>query len=127
MYIVNGYIIIDISLYNKCEKVINKQALGFYLTSEPNTVIDITSCFDQKLAAMALHSSQFSGETLALYRLYFMEKGRLQLMPQFHRECEKKASVQKQSASVEEICFSSKIDCIHLVLRKPGSLLTRCG
>ncbi|MCE3201775.1 hypothetical protein [Paenibacillus sonchi] len=90
MYIVNDYIIIDISLDNKCEKVINKQALGFYLTSEPNTVIDITSCFDQKLAAMALHSSQFSGETLALYRLYFMEKGRLQLMPQFHRECEKK-------------------------------------
>ncbi|AIQ69654.1 PIG-L deacetylase family protein [Paenibacillus graminis] len=51
------------------------KALGFYLTSEPNTVIDITGCFDQKLAAMALHSSQFSGEMLALYRLYFKEKG----------------------------------------------------
>jgi LmbE family N-acetylglucosaminyl deacetylase len=52
------------------------KAIGFYFTSEPNTVIDITMHFERKFAAMAQHSSQFSEEILALYRLYFREKGR---------------------------------------------------
>ncbi|OKP95461.1 PIG-L deacetylase family protein [Paenibacillus sp. P46E] len=50
-------------------------AIGFYLTAEPNTVIDITRFFNRKFAAMALHCSQFSEETLALYDLYFKKKG----------------------------------------------------
>ncbi|MEK5238314.1 PIG-L deacetylase family protein [Paenibacillus sp. FSL L8-0470] len=52
------------------------QAIGFYFSSEPNTVIDITGTFEQKFAAMSRHRSQFSDEILALYRLYFAEKGR---------------------------------------------------
>ncbi|WNS44628.1 PIG-L deacetylase family protein [Paenibacillus sp. MMS20-IR301] len=52
------------------------QAIGFYLTSEPNTVIDITEHFTRKFAALAEHSSQFSSETLAMYEIYFREKGR---------------------------------------------------
>lgn len=52
------------------------KAIGFYFTSEPNTVIDITDHFERKFAALALHSSQFSEETLAMYRIYFREKGR---------------------------------------------------
>ncbi|OKP81487.1 GlcNAc-PI de-N-acetylase [Paenibacillus helianthi] len=51
------------------------KAIGFYLTAEPNTVIDVTRFFDRKFAAMALHSSQFSEDTLALYSLYFKKKG----------------------------------------------------
>ncbi|WP_340024333.1 PIG-L deacetylase family protein [Paenibacillus sp. FSL K6-1096] len=52
------------------------KALGFYLTAEPNTVIDITDHFERKFAAMALHRSQFSGEMLAMYRIYFREQAR---------------------------------------------------
>lgn len=52
------------------------KAIGFYLTSEPNTIIDITAHFERKFAALAEHSSQFSEETLAMYRIYFHEKGR---------------------------------------------------
>ncbi|MBW4083027.1 PIG-L deacetylase family protein [Paenibacillus sp. S150] len=59
-----------------CTQAWQPKAIGFYFTSEPNTVIDITDFFEGKFAAMALHSSQFSEETLALYRLYFKEKGR---------------------------------------------------
>ncbi|MEK5031521.1 PIG-L deacetylase family protein [Paenibacillus sp. FSL R7-0302] len=52
------------------------QAIGFYFTSKPNTVIDITAHFEQKFEAMALHRSQFSEEILAMYRIYFREQGR---------------------------------------------------
>lgn len=52
------------------------QAIGFYFTAEPNTVIDITDHFEQKFEAMALHRSQFSEEILAMYRIYFREQSR---------------------------------------------------
>lgn len=39
-------------------------------------MVDITEHFERKFAALALHSSQFSEETLAMYRIYFREKGR---------------------------------------------------
>ncbi|NQX46020.1 PIG-L family deacetylase [Paenibacillus tritici] len=52
------------------------KAIGFYFTSEPNTVIDITNHFERKFDAMALHRSQFSEEMLGLYRIYFHEQGR---------------------------------------------------
>lgn len=52
------------------------KAIGFYLTAEPNTVIDITDHFERKFTAMALHRSQFSEEMLAMYRIYFREQGR---------------------------------------------------
>lgn len=37
-------------------------------------MVDITEHFERKFAALALHSSQFSEETLAMYRIYFREK-----------------------------------------------------
>lgn len=50
-------------------------AIGFYFTSRPNTVIDITPHFDRKFEAIALHDSQMTPETLAMYRFYFGMKG----------------------------------------------------
>ena len=52
------------------------KAIGFYFTSEPNTVIDISDHFERKFEALALHRSQFNEEILSMYRLYFREKSR---------------------------------------------------
>lgn len=49
-------------------------AIGYYYTSNPNTVIDITDVFDTKLEAIANHKSQVDEPTLALYRTYFQMK-----------------------------------------------------
>ncbi|MBQ3487047.1 MAG: PIG-L family deacetylase, partial [Clostridia bacterium] len=46
-------------------------AIGFYFTSKPNTVVDITDTFDKKFQAMALHRSQLDAQTLGLYRVWF--------------------------------------------------------
>lgn len=50
-------------------------AIGFYFTARPNTVIDITSHFERKFQAIALHDSQMDERNLAMYRLYFQMKG----------------------------------------------------
>ncbi len=50
-------------------------AIGFYFTSRPNTVVDITPHFDRKFEAIGLHDSQMTPETLDLYRHYFGMKG----------------------------------------------------
>lgn len=47
------------------------QAIGFYFTQEPNTVVDVTDTFEAKFEAMALHRSQLNEELLGLYRVYF--------------------------------------------------------
>ena len=47
------------------------QAIGYYFTAKPNTVIDITDTFEQKFQAIALHDSQMDPQTLALYRVWF--------------------------------------------------------
>lgn len=50
-------------------------ALGFYFTSRPNTVVDITPYYEQKFQAMQLHKSQLSEEMLGLYYYYFKQSG----------------------------------------------------
>ena len=50
-------------------------AIGFYFTSKPNTVIDISDTFDQKFEAIALHDSQMDPQTLAVYRVWFSMLG----------------------------------------------------
>ncbi len=52
------------------------KGIGFYYTSRPNTVVDISKTFDLQFKAMALHESQFDKKTLVLYKLYFMEKAK---------------------------------------------------
>lgn len=52
------------------------KGIGFYYTSRPNTVVDITDTFDLKFKAMAVHESQFNKKTLALFKLYFKEKAK---------------------------------------------------
>ena len=47
------------------------KAIGFYFTSRPNTVVDITDTFQRKFEAMALHESQMDPQTLELYRIWF--------------------------------------------------------
>lgn len=49
----------------------NPEAIGFYFTSKPNTVVDITDTFDKKFEAIALHDSQMDPQTLGLYRIWF--------------------------------------------------------
>ncbi len=49
--------------------------IGFYFTSKPNTVIDVTASFEKKFEAMAKHQSQLNEELLGLYRVYFSMKG----------------------------------------------------
>lgn len=49
--------------------------IGFYFTSKPNTVIDVTATFDTKFSAMAQHQSQLNEQLLGLYRVYFGMKG----------------------------------------------------
>ncbi|MDQ0192845.1 PIG-L deacetylase family protein [Paenibacillus wynnii] len=51
-------------------------AIGFYFTASPNLVIDTTDVFEKKFKAIELHRSQFNDDILALYRVYFKEKGR---------------------------------------------------
>ncbi|MFI3207978.1 MAG: PIG-L family deacetylase [Eubacteriales bacterium] len=50
-------------------------AIGFYFTSKPNVVVDITENFDNKFDAMAAHKSQMPDELLELYRMYFNMRG----------------------------------------------------
>lgn len=47
------------------------EAIGFYFTSKPNTVVDITDTFEKKFEAIALHDSQMDPQTLGLYRIWF--------------------------------------------------------
>ena len=51
------------------------QAIGFYFTAAPNTVVNITEYFDLKFKAMALHQTQMDDQLLALYRTYFKLRG----------------------------------------------------
>lgn len=51
-------------------------AIGYYFTAKPNTVIDISDTFDQKFQAVALHDSQMDPQTLALYHTWFGMLGR---------------------------------------------------
>ncbi len=50
-------------------------ALAFYFTAAPNTVVDISDTFEKKFEAIAIHDSQMTPETLAMYRIYFGMKG----------------------------------------------------
>lgn len=51
-------------------------AIGFYFTAKPNTVVDITDTFEKKFEAIALHGSQMDAQTLGLYRIWFGMLGR---------------------------------------------------
>lgn len=50
-------------------------AIGFYFTSKPNTVIDVTETFEDKFTAMAEHKTQLNSELINLYRFYFQMRG----------------------------------------------------
>ena len=52
------------------------EAIAFYNTAIPNTFVDVTGYMDKKLSAIAIHKSQFSGETLQMFGLYFTEKAK---------------------------------------------------
>lgn len=51
------------------------QAVGFYFTKAPNTIIDTAKFFKQKFKAISLHKSQISPEMLEMYRMYFTLQG----------------------------------------------------
>ena len=51
------------------------EAIGFYFTAKPNTVIDISDTFEKKFEAIALHDSQMDPQTLAVYRIWFSMLG----------------------------------------------------
>lgn len=49
------------------------KGIGFYFTSKPNKVVDITNTFDDKMKALSFHNSQFDKKTLSLFKLYFKQ------------------------------------------------------
>jgi len=51
-------------------------AIGFYLTANPNTIINTADFLEKKFKALELHRSQFNDEFLAMYRIYAEEKGK---------------------------------------------------
>lgn len=82
------------------------EAIGFYFTSKPNTVIDITDTFEKKFEAIALHNSQMDPQTLMVYRVWFGMLGQelaagkgfplgegLKVLSQLHAHCFVKAEV----------------------------------
>jgi LmbE family N-acetylglucosaminyl deacetylase len=52
------------------------KGIGFYHTSKPNTIIDITDTFDLQMKAIGKHKSQFDKKTLILFSLYFKQKAK---------------------------------------------------
>lgn len=50
--------------------------VGFYFTSAPNTVVDITELYELKFEAMAAHKTQMPLQIVSLYHTYFAMKGR---------------------------------------------------
>ncbi|MBI9101442.1 MAG: PIG-L family deacetylase [Spirochaetales bacterium] len=52
------------------------KGIGFYYTSRPNTIVDITDTFNLKFKAMGVHKSQFDQKTLGLFKLYFKQKAK---------------------------------------------------
>ncbi|MBI9009939.1 MAG: PIG-L family deacetylase [Tenericutes bacterium] len=52
------------------------KGIGFYYTSKPNTIVDVTSTFDLKMKAIAMHKTQFNKKTLFMFSMYFKEKAK---------------------------------------------------
>ncbi|XFA99632.1 PIG-L deacetylase family protein [Candidatus Izemoplasma sp. B36] len=52
------------------------KGIGFYFTSRPNTIIDITDTFDLKMKAIGKHKSQFDKKTLMMFSIYFKDKAK---------------------------------------------------
>jgi LmbE family N-acetylglucosaminyl deacetylase len=50
------------------------EAVGYYYTSRPNTVFDVTDHLQTKFEAIALHESQMGGGVYELYHTYFTMK-----------------------------------------------------
>ena len=82
------------------------QAIGFYFTAKPNTVVDISDTFERKFEAIALHDSQMDPQTLGLYRIWFGLMGQelaagkgfalgegLKVLSQLHAHCFVKAEM----------------------------------
>jgi LmbE family N-acetylglucosaminyl deacetylase len=46
-------------------------AVGYYFTSSPNTIVDVTDFMGQKFEAMAMHESQMGGGTFEMFQVYF--------------------------------------------------------
>jgi len=45
--------------------------IGYYFTESPNVILDVSSTYERKFEAIALHDSQMEPETLAMFRIYF--------------------------------------------------------
>lgn len=50
-------------------------AVGFYFTASPNTIVNITAYFEKKFEAISFHQTQMNEELLKLYRTYFQLRG----------------------------------------------------
>lgn len=54
----------------------NVQGIAFYNTAYPNTFINVDATWELKLASIAAHQSQFAGEDLEKFKMYFDYKSR---------------------------------------------------
>lgn len=52
------------------------KGIAFYHTAYPNTFINVDDTWDLKIKSIAAHKSQFSGETLEMYKMYLDLKSR---------------------------------------------------
>ncbi len=48
--------------------------IGFYFTSVPNQIIDVSETLEKKFEAISLHRTQVDENTMSLFRLYFTQK-----------------------------------------------------
>lgn len=71
-----AFINVSLAEYPKGTKteICNPQVMCFYFTASPNSFIDVTSTFEKRFEAMAMHKSQITPELLEMYRMYFTGK-----------------------------------------------------
>ena len=74
--VANAFMMSGRSHFPDNEKPWRAEAIAYYFTANPNTVIDISNTFQRKFEAIALHKSQIDDQTLAMYRFYFEMKAR---------------------------------------------------
>lgn len=56
------------------EKPCSIEAVGYYFTSSPNIIVDVTDFMAKKFEAMAMHESQMGGGNFRMFQAYFSMK-----------------------------------------------------
>lgn len=71
----NAFIVSGRTHFPDNKKPWRADAIGYYFSNKPNTIVDISGVFEQKFTAIQEHKSQMDMQTLGMYRIYFEMKG----------------------------------------------------